>query len=134
MMYILGGGVGLVLALIGILNFINVMCTGVMVRKMEFAMMESVGMTKKQMRRMLILEGLDYAIITAFLVATLGSAVTLGIFRLFQKQADYAVFTFPFLPMVTAMLIVFLVCIITQEMAYRAFRRTGIAERLCEAQ
>ncbi len=69
---------------------------------MKLAMLESVSMTKRQMRRMLMLEGLGYAGITTLLVGTLGSAITYGIFKLFQQQADYAVFTFPFIQMLIA--------------------------------
>lgn len=133
-MYILGGGIALVLALIGILNFINVMATGVMARKMEFAMLESVGMTKRQMRRMLMLEGLGYAGITTLLVGTLGSAITYGIFKLFQQQADYAVFTFSFIRMLIAVAVVFIVCAAAPEIAYRSSSRASIVERLREVE
>lgn len=42
---IVGNLLCLVLAFIGILNFINTMVTSVLARKQEFAMMEAVGMT-----------------------------------------------------------------------------------------
>ncbi len=61
-MYIMVGGLlSLILALIGILNFINTMITSILSRKQEFAMMEAVGMTGKQLRRMLCFEGAYYA-------------------------------------------------------------------------
>ncbi|WP_429147846.1 FtsX-like permease family protein [Anaerotaenia torta] len=65
-MLVLGGGVALVIALIGILNFVNVMSVSVMVRKRELAILESIGMSRKQVRRMLASEGLGYAVITLF--------------------------------------------------------------------
>ncbi len=130
LMYILGGGIALVLALIGILNFINVMATSVMARKVEFAMLESVGMTKQQLRQMLTLEGLGYAAITTLLVGTLGSVITYVIFKLFQQQADYAIFTFPIIPMLIAAIIVFIVCAATPQMAYRSSSSASIVERL----
>jgi len=130
LLYILGGGIALVLALIGILNFINVMATGVMARRLEFAMLESVGMTKRQLQRMLMLEGLGYAVITTLLVGTLGSAVTYLIFRLFQQQADYAIFTFPVIPMLIAMVIVLIVCMVAPKMSYRSGSSASIVERL----
>lgn len=134
MMYILGGGIAIVLAFIGILNFVNVMSTGIMVRRHEFAMLESIGMTKKQIRRMLILEGVGYAGITMLLAAVLGSAITFGIFKLFQQQADYAIFSYPFVQMLLAIAAVLLVCIVTPEMAYRSSNRVSIVERLRETE
>jgi putative ABC transport system permease protein len=134
MMYILGGGIAVVLALIGILNFINVMATGITARRMEFAMLESVGMTKRQMRRVLILEGLGYAGATMLLTATLGMAITYGLFELFRQQADYAVFSVPFMQIIIAAALVFTVCTIVPVLAYRSSSRTSIVERLREAE
>lgn len=56
-MNVLGGGISIILIMIGVLNFINVMLTGVYIRRGELAVMESVGMTKKQVKRMLTYEG-----------------------------------------------------------------------------
>lgn len=53
MFWIVGGALSFVLALIGILNFINAIVTGILSRKKELAMMEAVGMTGKQMKVML---------------------------------------------------------------------------------
>jgi putative ABC transport system permease protein len=134
MLYILGGGVALILALIGILNFVNVMSVGIMVRKQELATLECVGMSRKQVRRMLVSEGLGYAAITLFFVFTAGSAITFGIFKLFQRQAAYAIFTYPFIPVLIASLAVLAICIITPENAYRSLHKSTIVERLREAE
>ena len=61
--------------LIGVINFINVMLTGIFTRRTELAVMESVGMTQKQVRRMLMLDGIYYAGITLALILTLGSGI-----------------------------------------------------------
>lgn len=132
MMYILGGGIALVLASIGILNFINVMATGVMARKIEFAILESVGMTKRQLRRMLMLEGLGYAGITTLCVGTLGSMATYRIFKLFQQQADYAIFTAPIIPLLVVMAAVFIICAITPGIVYKSFGSDSVVARLRE--
>lgn len=134
MLYILGGGIALILALIGILNFVNVMSVGIMVRKQELATLESVGMSRKQIRRMLVSEGLGYAMITLGLVFTAGSTITFGIFKLFQQQATYAIFTYPFRPVLIASLAVLAICIITPENAYRSIYNSTIVERLREAE
>ena len=49
------------------------MITGVYTRKLELAVLESVGMTKRQIRNMLMYEGMFYGIITTVLIVTLGS-------------------------------------------------------------
>lgn len=133
-LFILGGGIALVLGLIGILNFVNVMSVGIVVRKREFATLESIGMSRKQTRVMLLCEGAGYAIITLLLVASLGNAVTYGVFKLFQQKATYAVFTYPIIPAVITALAILIVCIITPEAAYRSVTKTTIVERLREAE
>ncbi|APM40660.1 ABC transporter permease [Clostridium kluyveri] len=131
-MYILGGGVTLILALIGVLNFVNVMSTGIMVRRHEFAIMESLGMTKKQMRKMLRFEGILYAGMTTVLVGLFGSVITFGLFKLFQQQADYAVFSYPYLQLLCSIIIIFFICVITPEIQYRVSTRCSVVERLRE--
>ena len=66
MFYLVGGALAAVLALIGILNFINAIVTGMLARQQEFAMMEAVGMTERQLAHMLVWEGICYAIFTMF--------------------------------------------------------------------
>ena len=52
---------------IGLLNMINSMITATTVRRKEFAIMQSLGMTKKQLRALLFFEGMSHAIITLLL-------------------------------------------------------------------
>ena len=53
----------LILGGIGILNLINMILTGVIARQKEFASMRSIGMTKKQLRKMIVYEGMYYAVL-----------------------------------------------------------------------
>ncbi|MDF2925028.1 MAG: hypothetical protein K0R57_3942 [Paenibacillaceae bacterium] len=133
-MYILGGGLGLLLALIGILNFINIMLTGVMARRLELAVMESLGMTSRQLRKLLMLEGGGYALVSTVLVSTLGTLATYGVFRLFRKEAAYAVFRFPWLPLAVVIILVGAACVTVPLVAFRQIRHNSIVERLRQAE
>ena len=62
MFLLLGGLLCAIICLIGILNFINAIMTGILSRKREFAVLQAVGMTNKQLKTMLIYEGLFYAL------------------------------------------------------------------------
>ena len=75
---VMGYAISVVIALVGVLNFVNSMVTAIVSRKREFAMIQSVGMTKRQLRTMLTLEGLSYAGIT-LLLSYLLSAVVVGV-------------------------------------------------------
>ena len=51
-----------IIAVIGILNYFNVIVTSILSRKREFAVIQAVGMTNRQLRKMLIIEGLLYTL------------------------------------------------------------------------
>lgn len=131
-MNILGGGMAIILIFIGLLNFINVMITGVNVRLKELAVMESIGMTKKQIKKMLTLEGLYYGGITTLLISTLGVGIIYVISELTKKIADYAVFVFPTVPLLSMITLIFVVCLITPSLVYKFSSKRSVTERLRE--
>ena len=55
---------GLLLFGISLLGFLNVMITKVLARYHDFALYQSLGMQKKQIRKMLLVEGLIHAVIS----------------------------------------------------------------------
>lgn len=81
---------------------------------------------------MLINEGLYYAVITLVLVLSIGNLIAYGIFKLFQQQVSFAVFTYPFIPAVIIALVILAVCFITPRRMYRSLSRETITERLRE--
>ena len=129
---VLGGSISFVIALIGILNFVNVMSVSVVARKRELATLESIGMSHKQVRKMLISEGLYYAIITLIFVLSAGNLIAYGIFKLFQQQVSFAVFTYPSIPALVIVLAIVAVCYITPERMYRSLSKETITMRLKE--
>ncbi len=62
MFMLLGGVLSAVIAVVGILNFLNAVLTGMIARRREFAVLQSIGMTKGQLKRMLVYEGLLYTL------------------------------------------------------------------------
>ncbi len=53
----LGLALSLIIGLVGVLNFLNAVLTGIITRRHEFAVLQAIGMTGKQLKRMLMLEG-----------------------------------------------------------------------------
>lgn len=62
MFLLLGGALSFIVGLVGVLNFFNAILTGIIARQRELAMLQAVGMTGRQMRSMLVWEGLLYAL------------------------------------------------------------------------
>ena len=66
-----------IFGIIGILNLLNVILTGAIARQREFAVMQSIGMTRKQLRKLFVLEGLFYAaaaVLAGFALSVIASA------------------------------------------------------------
>jgi len=132
MMNLLGGGIAIILIIIGLLNFINVMVTNVNVRLKELAIMESIGMTKRQIITMLTLEGAYYAGITTLITCTLGMGVVYFIAQLTKQIADYAEFVFPTIPLLSLITLIFAVCLIIPSIVYKYDSKSSVTERLRE--
>ena len=127
---VLGNGASILLILVGLINFVNVMLTGVIARKNEFAIMESVGMTKRQIRRTLTMEGGLYALITTGLILTLGNGFLLLISRAVPGIADYAKFEYPVSLVILLILSIFVICLAVPPLVYHCAARETIIERL----
>ena len=76
MFLLLGGMLSGIVGLVGALNFTNAVVTGVSARRRELAVLRSVGMTARQVRAMLVFEGLFYTLgaVALALVLTLAAA------------------------------------------------------------
>lgn len=127
---LLGNGIAVLLIIIGLVNFINVMLTSVVSRKNEFAIMESIGTTKKQIQRILTLEGGIYALISTGLIMTLGNAFLLLVADAVPHIANYAEFTYPFGLVAGLIGAIFVICLSVPGIVYRAISRETVIERL----
>lgn len=76
MFALLGGTLSAIIAVIGVLNVFNAILTGITSRRRELAMLQSIGMTDKQLRRMLVIEGLLYTLGAVALAAVLVLAIS----------------------------------------------------------
>lgn len=76
MFALLGGMLSAIIAVIGVLNVFNAILTGITSRRRELAMLQSIGMTAKQLRRMLVIEGLLYTLGAVALAAVLVLAIS----------------------------------------------------------
>lgn len=65
MFALVGGTLCGVVGLVGVLNFFNAIMTSILARQREFAVLGAVGMTRRQLRDMLVYEGIFYAIFAA---------------------------------------------------------------------
>ncbi len=131
---ITGMAVSVIIAFVGILNFINSMVTAIVSRKKEFAMIQSVGMTTKQLRKMLIFEGLDYAGMTlaaSYLLGTL--AVGIGV-RMMVASSWSSTFRFTIMPLVLCTPVLLLFAVIVPCICFKNIEKVSLVDRLRAAE
>ena len=129
----LGGALSFIIGLVGVLNFINAVLTGILTRKREFAVLQSIGMTGRQLKTMLVYEGLYYTLLA--LALSLALCLLLGPLAGHAVSGIFWFFTYRFtaLPLL-AVLPVFLVLGVLVPLAvYRSVARFTVVERLREA-
>ena len=131
---IAGGALSFILALIGVLNFVNVITTSILSRKQEFAMMESIGMTVGQQKRILRTEGLFYAVITILISVSFGSGISYGVVKAVTAQMWMFEYHFTLTPILISIPFLFLITWLVPEICYRRMRTVTVVERLREVE
>ncbi len=126
---VMGNVVSIVIALVGVLNFVNSMVTSIVSRRKEFAIMQSVGMTKKQLCRLLVYEGLDYAWSTLLISYGL-SAFAVGIGIRAMVEGGFTTFRFTLLPLGVCTPILLALALLIPYLCFRNIGKVPLVERI----
>ena len=119
-----------ILALIGILNFINTIVTSVISRRLELAMLEAVGMTKSIQKKSLCIEGVIYGTLSLLFGAILSSIISLLMIKPLESDLFFFSYKFTLLPIVIVLPFLILVMILIPYIVYKRAMRETIIERL----
>lgn len=126
----IGIALSAVIALIGVLNFINSVVTGILARKHEFAVLCSIGMTEQQLKRMLLEESLYYVLISGGISLILGIALS----RVLLLALNNVIMFFSYRPNFLAFAIMFplffILAVLVPHLAYNRMKKESIVERL----
>lgn len=134
MFLILGAVLSFIIGLVGVLNFLNAILTGILTRRREFAMLQSIGMTGKQLKAMLMWEGLYYALGSVALCFLL--SITAGPLLSKALSSIFWFFTYGFtvLPILLVAPIFMLLGIAVPLGVYRIVSRRSVVDRLRETE
>ena len=129
----IGGVIGAVFALVGLINFINLVMTNIITRRHEFATMQSIGMTNQQLRRMMISESFSY-VVMAGIIGTLAAGV-LGItlVKAFVQNGPTSLmmtFQMTLLPALIMLVLFLVLAFIVPIVALRFLNNRSVVERL----
>lgn len=130
-MFEIGTVISLLLLLVGMLNYINTMASSIQNRKLNFSIMESVGMSRKQIRKLLFYEGILYASGSVLITLTIGTGITYFVFQSMNYMKIS--FAIPVLPLICAILLIMIICIFAPIITYKKIvKNRSIVERLRE--
>lgn len=122
--------VSVLLAFIGIANFANTIITSVMTRKRELAMLESIGMTGKQQRNMLIMEGLIFMLWTVGITCTLGTLLGKIALQMILGESAYFTIKYTVIPSLVCMPFFLGLAVLIPVLSRKYINRESIVERL----
>ena len=130
---LIGGMIGAVFALVGLINFINLVMTNIITRRHEFATMQSIGMTNQQLRKMMISESFSYVML-AGIVGTLAAGVLgMTLVRAFVEISPSSImmtFQMTLLPALIMLVLFLVLAFIVPVIALRLFNNRSVVERL----
>lgn len=130
-MYAIILGLSVFVISFSLLNLINTLITNIVTRKQEFAALQSMGMTKKQMNRMIQMEGVILAMGNAVLTLILGTIGGIGMLALLQYVgANYMNYTFPIWFFLGYVAVILLVPVVVTAVILHNFGKQPLVERL----
>lgn len=91
-----------IVGFIGICGITNTINTTIILRRREFGILRAVGMTGKQLKAMLIYEGLIFGFISAVLSVVLGLILSYTVYSLLRSEMSHLNWSIPWIGIVLA--------------------------------
>lgn len=119
----------IVISLIGITNVFNTINTNMRLRSKEFAMLKSIGMTKKEFNRMIRLESLLYGLKSLLIGVPLG---LLGGYAIFKATGNTIMleYSFPTMAVLISIVFVFSVVWLIMKLSISKVNKQNIIETI----
>ena len=130
MLRFVGGLIGIIFGAAGVLNLVNIIITSILARRHEFATMQSIGMTAKQLTRMMIWESVYYAIGVCIVGLLLSVILAFTVVKILIGGIWYFTFHFTLVPAVIVCILLLIAAAILPVIALKVFNKGSIVEKL----
>ena len=130
MIRFVGGLIGMIFGAAGVLNLVNTIITSILARRHEFATMQSIGMTAKQLTQMMIWEGVYYAIGVCIAGLLLSVILAFTVVKILIGGIWYFTFHFTLVPAVIVCILLLIAATILPVAALKVFNKGSIVEKL----
>ena len=130
MFLLLGGALSFIVGLVGVLNFFNAILTGITTRRRELAVLQSIGMTSRQLRTMLALEGLFYTLGAVLLALALIVVTAPFVGPTLNGLIWFFTYHFTIWPIAVVLPLFGVLGVLIPVLSCRAAQRFSVVERL----
>ena len=122
--------VSVIIFIIGLIHLIHIIITSTTARKKEFAMMQSIGMTKKQLKCLLVMEGMNISVITLFFSYFLSLIFISTVAKSYLETQWTATYHFSILPLQVLTPFLVLIPILVSVGCFNRMQKMDIMECL----
>ena len=118
-----------VITLIGVTNIFNTITTNMILRSKEFAMLKSIGMSKKEFNKMIRLESIMYGAKSLLIGIPLGILGSYGVYKAFAQGVDVG-YMIPYPAIIISIVFVFIIVGITMKYSLNKINKQNIIETI----
>ncbi len=118
-----------VITLIGITNIFNTITTNMNLRKKEFAMLKSIGMTKKEFNRMIRLESIFYGLKSLIIGIPIGTILSYGMYTVFRNNMEME-YVLPYKSIVISIIFVAVIIGIIMKYSMSKINKQNVIETI----
>lgn len=119
----------IVISLIGITNIFNTITTNINLRKKEFAMLKSIGMTKKEFNNMISLESFFYGTKSLVIGVILGITGSYLIYYEFAKSEEFG-YILPWQAITISIIVVYILVSLIMYVSVNKINKQNIIETI----
>lgn len=118
-----------VITLIGITNIFNTITTNMNLRKKAFAMLKSIGMTKKEFNRMIRLESIFYGVKSLIIGIPIGILLSYGMYNVFKDNMQMS-YNLPLKAIIISIIFVSIIIGIIMKYSMSKINKQNIIETI----
>ena len=121
-----------IITLIGVTNIFNTITTNMNLRSKEFAMLKSIGMTKKEFNKMIRLESIFYGLKSLIIGILLGTGISFAIYKIvISSEATEGIkFIFPTTPIIISIVFIMVIVGIIMKYSLNKINKQNIIETI----
>lgn len=122
--------VAIIVVCFSLINLVNTTITNFLSRKQEIGMLQAIGLSKKQLFKMLRYEGLLYSLSATLVTVVLGTGLGFMAVKIIKETNPYFFFTFPWPVAAAYLAAMFIVQLILSAFTTETLKKQSLAERI----